>query len=139
MWIRFINLYAKLRNVEKEKVDAPYVLAEATRTNRDLDAWRAGVRAEYSCSITPMSDNHHEPFTDDLSSEDPLDSVKHVYTSEWSAEVWNKWRVMKILAQGLILEHSPAEVCQTEDLGRCHRIIREISTDICLSVPSSRE
>lgn len=129
VWIRLINLNAKLRSVEKEEVDADFVVAEATRTNRDLDAWRAGVKIGYTISITPMSGQNDHPFS----------NVKHVYASVWSAEVWNKWRVMKILSQGLILEHSPVDAWSSEDLERCYRVIRDLSVDICLSVPSSRK
>lgn len=138
-WIRVINLNAKLRDVEKEEVDALSVVAEATRTDRELDAWRAGVKPEFTCSITPILDVQEVLPADDLPSEDPLSHVRHVYTSEWSAEVWNKWRIMKILSQSLILEYSPAEAMSTEALERCHHVIRELSVDICLSVPSSRK
>ncbi|OHE93746.1 hypothetical protein CORC01_10973 [Colletotrichum orchidophilum] len=66
---------------------------------------------------------------------------RHVYNSEWGAQVWNNWRSLSIVTNRIILDHVDKQSFHDDalkEMMRSHSIsvIQSLSTDICISAPS---
>lgn len=139
VWISLMNLNAGFRTgLAKGDADMRWLVAEATRICRNLDAWRDGVSCEREYRVVPLSTSIQDA-GDDVSPEGPFGRFRHVYENHWTVEVWNKWRITKILVHDLILQHYPPQARSAEMIEACESTIRSLSEDVCLSLHSSRK
>ncbi|ORY13038.1 hypothetical protein BCR34DRAFT_562645 [Clohesyomyces aquaticus] len=60
---------------------------------------------------------------------------RHLYNRLWTARVWNNWRTVRILLNRIIIDTTPFDTPIGMEEGSPMALIRENSTEICISSP----
>lgn len=131
MYVRYVGVIAAMKaSWPLGHEDMQWLSEEVDDLDKTLQAWRLGIRPQYNYTTvyvaTMMADD-----VADLPSADATKRRRHVYPNEWSADTWNKWRIICMLLYKLKLDYGLSDARQQSETA-----IREISMDICLSVPS---
>lgn len=147
---RLVNLRAAVKNGE---ITDPRVIHDmALGIDRDLETWRAGVPVEWRYTVVDGSqvaendrDNDGDADTDtdpDLDPDHPFEGKLHTYPTLWIAEAWTNWRILRILANQIIMQRqTPLPSIEDDDTPvestrLARRVIQQLSTDVCISVSS---
>src|SRR5689334_1189729 len=72
---------------------------------------------------------------DDSSSGAYFRGKKHLYNRLWTARVWNNWRTVRILLNRIIIDTTSLDTPIDREEGSPMALIRECSTEICISSP----
>ncbi|KAF2191228.1 hypothetical protein K469DRAFT_720220 [Zopfia rhizophila CBS 207.26] len=127
MSFQLLNLRAAIKR--GELTDSKTIRDAATEIDRDLDAWRADIPPSYwsyaaiDASNAPAGTN--------------FNGKCHVYGNLWSAQVWNNWRAVRIVTNQIILQNEVrSSASQSARQSKVISLIRQLSTDICISTPS---
>ncbi|KAH8698527.1 hypothetical protein BGW36DRAFT_460428 [Talaromyces proteolyticus] len=123
---RTANLRAALRTGE---ITNPEVIRKlALEIDSDLESWGAVVPPSWHYKII----------------DDPNAAVgtcfvgtRHMYPEHWIIEIWNNWRVLRILVNHIVVQNE-ARLMQGSESKKLAAlsVIRQLSTDICISVYS---
>lgn len=125
VYVRYVNIIAAMKATWPP--DRQLLLEEINVLEKALQEWRLGIYPD--CDFTTVQG---AGFTDGDKCDMPsADGRRHVYKVRWSAHVWNKWRIMRMMIYRLKLDYG-----MVDDRQQCETAIREASMDICLSVPS---
>lgn len=152
---RLVNLRAAVKN--GEITDSRVIRDMALGIDRDLETWRAGVPVEWRYTVVDGShvavdtendtDNDGDADTDtdpnpDPDPDHPFEGKTHTYPTLWIAEAWTNWRILRILANQVVVQ-TQTEFPSVEDNNTpvesprlARRVIRQLSTDVCISVSS---
>jgi hypothetical protein len=123
---RTINLRAALTSGEIS--DPTIIRATALDMDQDLESWRAGLPRVWL--YTPVK--HYESDSPDF-----FDGQEHIYVNSWITTAWNTWRTLRILVNQIILENEEnSAMPDLSQISSAVSTIRELSRDICISVPS---
>jgi len=94
--------------------------------DRELQAWSAALPQEWNYQVEIL--------------DGPLDGgfggIRHVYPSLWNAEVWNNWRLVRVLVSRILLDtstESHGEPSLEPSVASIVSRIRQYSEDICVS------
>lgn len=139
-YFRYIGLKEKIKTTlgrEPQGTNIQWVVKEAEDIDRDLDVWKLELDPGSNYLVLPITAQDREEEEGsrrDLPPGPPFTKVYHQYRREAVIRVWNKWRILKILLQRLIFDYgpTPSPTCMKE---RHDSVIRNLSADICLSVP----
>lgn len=130
IFLRYINFIASMRTKwSLENVDIQWLQKEVDGLDRALQEWRLGIYPDYEYTTVNVA-----AVADDICNLPVTYSTKekrHVYKTRLSVYVWNKWRIISMLIYRLRLDYG---ISHTRDL--CENDLRDLSTDICLSVPT---
>lgn len=91
----------------------------------DLEAWRAGLHPDWEYDTVAALGADSGCYN----------GLCHIYPNLWVAEAWNNWRGLRLLVVQTLMETciDPNEMAGLQD------IVRQMSTDICVSVSSFTE
>ncbi|KAJ6446989.1 fungal specific transcription factor domain-containing protein [Purpureocillium lavendulum] len=93
---RIVNLRARMLRGE-EGLNRQAVRKAALDVDEELQRWRAALPAEWNFEV-------HVPAA-------PLENAfgekRHIYPSLWNAEVWNNWRLVRLLVSRVLLDTGP--------------------------------
>lgn len=129
VYIRYLDLITAMRSAwPLEQVTMQWLLKEIDDLDRALQAWRQGVHPDYEYTTVHVTPELAGSICD-LPSADATKGTRHIYKNKWSPHIWNKWRIMRLLLYRLKLDYGISDTRQ-----HCETIIRETSSDICLSV-----
>lgn len=111
--IRVVSLY---NDLHCSRADSQLILQRARRIDEDLRQWKHLLPKHWLYEVDTTSSSH-------------------TYPSIWIAEIWNCWRVIRIMVQQIIVEIGLKDKTATNiDIANAVSIIRQLSTDICDSV-----
>lgn len=112
---------------EKGSISPAAVLERALDIDNDLKIWKDGLPPSLRyCVVSTETEPHLEIFG----------SERHVYPSPWYAEIWDNWRVQRILVNQIVLQNSPFP---NEYTPLAVSTIQQMSRDLCVSVLSLDE
>ncbi|KAF2711043.1 hypothetical protein K504DRAFT_404180 [Pleomassaria siparia CBS 279.74] len=124
MSFRVIDLRAAIAN--GEIFDAQIIHAKALEIESDLVSWRWTLPNGWRYDTIR---NRSEP--------EAFMGMGHVYRSRWIAEIWNNWRTLRIVVNQIIIQTQLClPVSSTSREARARSIIKQLSTDICISTTS---
>lgn len=122
---RAVNLYTA---VDRGSIaDSQATQDLALEIEADLETWAASVPQRWRFTAKDVSDAAMDVF---------FKGKTHVYPGCWIADGWNKWRMLRILVNQ-ILVRTEADLEQPGHIARAAIArIRQLSADICISVAS---
>ena len=127
--IRYLDVIAAMRTaLPLGQVDMQWLLNEIDDLDQATQAWEQGIHPDYEYTTVHLTPEVAESICDLPSA---YKGKRHIYKNKWSPHIWNKWRIMRLLLYRLKLDYGNLDTRQN-----CETRIREISSDICLSVPS---
>ncbi|OAQ89772.1 fungal specific transcription factor domain-containing protein [Purpureocillium lilacinum] len=122
---RIVNLRAAMLRGDAG-LDRKAARETAMDIDRELQAWSAALPQEWNYQIEIL--------------DGPLDGgfggIRHVYPSLWNAEVWNNWRLVRVLVSRILLDtstESHGEPSLEPSVASIVSRIRQYSEDICVS------
>ncbi|KAL0935181.1 fungal specific transcription factor domain-containing protein [Colletotrichum truncatum] len=123
---RIVNIRAEIKN--QRILDPDKVWQLALDINDDLHSWAIlqTKRAYYQTEAVENSTGKY------------FNGKRHIYTSEWGAQVWNNWRSMMILNSQVILDYVDKQRFG-DDFGKemmrsdIISTIQSLSEEICIS------
>lgn len=131
IYVRYVDVIAAMKaSWPLGHEDMQWLSDEVEVLDTTLQAWRQGIHPQYNYTTVHATTMTADDILD-LPSTDATKGRRHVYQNEWSADLWNKWRVICMLLYRLKLDYGILDTRK-----RSETLIREISMDICLSVPS---
>jgi len=122
---RIVNLRAAMLRGDAG-LDRKAARETAMDIDRELQAWSAALPQEWNYQVEIL--------------DGPLDGgfggIRHVYPSLWNAEVWNNWRLVRVLVSRILLDtstESHGEPSLEPSVASIVSRIRQYSEDICVS------
>jgi len=112
--------------IEKgDLTDEDVIRRAALQIDDDLFGWKATTSHGWHC---------HKVGLPHIRGSEVLNGQRHVYPSLWVAEVWNNWRILRVVIRQILLQNA-APLDMSDLLHEADRMaeICELSTDICVS------
>jgi hypothetical protein len=125
MYFRLLDLRAAIKS--GDVTDPKSIYEVAVEMDRELEAWRATLQPSWSYATVDA---------DNAPAGTYFEGKHHIYSNPWTAQVWNNWRTLRILANRIILQseiHSGAPDSANGSL--VFSLIHQLSTEICISTP----
>ena len=128
-----VNLRASFK--DGSVIDPRVLRKKALDIEQDLKDWKATVPQAWHYDVVDAGE---------AASDTCFEGKRHIYGNIWVGEIWNNWRVLRILVNQILYQNedefdTPDEHLKATTLS----IIHEHSTQICESSPhfanSSRE
>ena len=123
--LQVVNLWAAIGNVQHHPAHG--ISEQILDIVHQLEQWRDVLAPNWLYGV--VTDPASGP-------EDPFCGQQHVYPNNWVTEVWNNWRILRILIYKILLQSQVEpfldDRCKTER-GKAQSIIRDLSLDICIS------
>lgn len=120
---RIVNFVSAVKG--GQATDPEAIRSIASEIDADLRAWRAAL---------PPKWRYDTVGTPEAAIGTCFDRKRHVYPSLWIAEAWNGWRVLRILINQILLQNGKCS--NIPDGQKPFTLIRQLSTDICISASS---
>ena len=126
MCFRLLDLRAAIKSGD---ITDPKAIREAAiEMDGDLEAWRATLQPSWSYATVDAGDALASTY---------FEGKCHIYSSLWTAQVWNNWRTLRILVNRIFLQNeirsgAPDSTHESTALS----LIHQLSTEICISVSS---
>ncbi|KPM38717.1 hypothetical protein AK830_g7849 [Neonectria ditissima] len=124
---RLVNL----RAVCKACVTDPEAIRKvALDIDAELESWQAGMSQKWRYTTVDVSKPSGNLF----------EGKRHVYPNLWIAEIWNNWRIMRVLANQIIRQmECYSGVSSYEPESNALAAIQRLSADVCISISSFRD
>ncbi|KAF2656273.1 hypothetical protein K491DRAFT_392766 [Lophiostoma macrostomum CBS 122681] len=121
---RLVNLRAAIK--DGSITDINVIRQIVTTMNEDLTSWETSLSPSWAYTETDTKD----PYVMYLGEKRPG------YPNLWIADIWNNWRVLRILVYRYTLRQDGlcTATCQADKV-KAHLMIQRYSMDICNSVP----
>ncbi|ROV94612.1 hypothetical protein VPNG_09225 [Cytospora leucostoma] len=100
IYVRYVDVIAAIKaSWPLGHEDMQRLSEEVDDLDATLQAWRQGIHPQYNYTTVHVTTITADDIPD-LPSTDATKGRRHIYQNEWSADIWNKWRV--ICVQSLI-------------------------------------
>ncbi|KAF2475302.1 uncharacterized protein BDR25DRAFT_213918 [Lindgomyces ingoldianus] len=126
IYFRLLNLRSGIRS---RNISDPKVIRKAAvELDNDLQAWRATLPSSWIYATVDAGNTSPGTY---------FEKKRHIYSSPWTAQVWNSWRTQRILVNQIMHQNeihydAPNNANHPSALS----IIRQMSTEICISAPN---
>lgn len=121
---RLVNLRAAFKT--GQIADPRIILETALDIDDDLETFQAGVHGIWRYSTMNVVDAPTGTY---------FEGKRHVYPNLWIAEVYNNWRVLRILINQIILQ-SELRVGMSDLAQRSLELVQRFCAELCISVPT---
>lgn len=132
---RAANLRAALRNGD---ITDPAIIHQAAfEINADLEAWESVIPDSWRYQT--IDEVNDAAATAAAAVGTAFDGKRHVYPNIWTVEIWNNWRILRIMINHIIVQNEARSSEQTYHHERklaALSVIHRMSTDICISISS---
>ena len=123
MCFRLLDLRADIKS--GEITDPTAILEAAEEINHDLEAWRKTL---------PLSWDYVTVDAGDAPAGTYFQGKRHIYSSPWTAQVWNNWRTLRILVNRIILQiEVRSGALDSADASTALFLIHQMYTEISIS------
>ncbi|UNI13607.1 hypothetical protein JDV02_000334 [Purpureocillium takamizusanense] len=122
---RIVNLRAAMLGRDAQ-LDRKSAREAALDIDRELQAWKESLPGEW---------NYQDEILD-TALDDGFGGRRHAYPSLWNAEVWNNWRLVRVLVSRVLLDTSTENDDEPKPGSSVASIvsrIQQLSEDICIS------
>ncbi|KAL3448119.1 hypothetical protein BJX65DRAFT_73372 [Aspergillus insuetus] len=125
---RLVNLRAVIAD---NSFDSPAAIRErAFSIEADLEDWKASAGTSWK---------YDELYAPDSTNSTMFMGKHHRYANPWIARAWLNFRVLRIAVNQVIIDNAVKLEFANEIVSRARHLVRELSTEICISVSSFDE